>query len=131
MTKRDLLEAFAFLGKPGLMPLENRGPGRKLIELYDFLDLHAGDQHTFHFSHGDLAGRNILVDNEGNVAALLDFGNAGFRPGELAVTLPDFIDNDADKTLYISALQRANGSLYRYYIDGTEQRKMYEYSPRS
>ncbi|WEW60286.1 hypothetical protein PRK78_005771 [Emydomyces testavorans] len=39
-----------------------------------------GDNHDIHFAHGDFAPRNILVDDNGHVTAVLDWENSGWFP---------------------------------------------------
>lgn len=48
----------------------------------DFL----ADNHTFHFAHGDLSPRNILVNGTGCITAVLDWEWAGWYPEYWDVT---------------------------------------------
>ncbi|EJT97095.1 kinase-like protein [Dacryopinax primogenitus] len=154
---RELFEAFALLGKPPLRAPINHAPGNKFLELYDLVIDRPRDTETFCFSHGDLALRNILITRDGDITAVLDWANAGFRPPSLAATAPDFFEDDeklsgtpdSDQTtpealkilreegeeyfiaLYRTLLHEANPSLYASHVHGAEQRQMYHSLQRS
>ncbi|MGX6443632.1 phosphotransferase [Neobacillus sp. K501] len=57
--------------------------------------------------HGDLNGSNILVDQDGNVSAVLDFEfvTHDLRVMELAVCLSDFIRPNNEETLTFSKIE--------------------------
>lgn len=48
--------------------------------LHYFATSSFGEDHEIVFTHGDLASRNILVDEDGHVTAVLDWENAGWYP---------------------------------------------------
>lgn len=49
-------------------------------------DKHPSANHAIHFAHGDLSPRNILVDESGNITAVLDWEWAGWFPEYWDVT---------------------------------------------
>lgn len=67
---------------------EPAGPFKSESEFNDWLGGNSdsvyrkmlSDNHQIFFSHGDLASRNIMVDNEGRILAIIDWGWAGWYP---------------------------------------------------
>jgi aminoglycoside phosphotransferase (APT) family kinase protein len=66
------------------------GPFDTEKEFNDFLARDAPqrptDNHAIHFAHGDLSPRNIMVDENGNITAILDWEWAGWFPEYWDVT---------------------------------------------
>jgi hypothetical protein len=90
-TKREWMEAFAFLGKPPTRkgPKSEYWAFEKTLEVFDVMmrfyrpttPSTSHEPETFHLAHGDFSSYNVLIDPDtGAVTGIIDWEMAGFRP---------------------------------------------------
>ena len=103
-TECNFIEAMTYHGSPATRSHKRAVSWsyERLFEVYDAVrPLHSipgAEPQTFHFSHGDFSGANILLDPEtGAVTGIIDWEISGFCLTWLVATGPAWFDDDSCK----------------------------------